>query len=62
MISLLNNDDTWNHTLLVVVVVVCETHMLPLFLHFQNFPVEFLGFQQFLQINLWIFRGLFCKL
>jgi hypothetical protein len=52
MISLLNNDDTWNHTLLVVVVVVCETHMLPLFLHFQNFPVEFLGFQQFLQINL----------
>jgi hypothetical protein len=36
--------------------------MLPLFLHFQNFPVEFLGFQQFLQINLWIFRGLFCKL
>jgi hypothetical protein len=46
MISLLNNDDTWNHTLLVV--AVRETHMPPLFLHFQNFPVKFLGFQQFL--------------
>jgi len=60
MISLLNNDDTWNHMLLVV--AVRKTHMPPLFLHFQNFPVKFLGFQQFLQINLWIFRGLFYKL